>query len=108
MTSTIRRIDSRVSSTEMSVMLTPSIRVLSLDGGSARCLSALVILEELIQHIKWDHQEHPLVDSRPYYHFDLICGTEWGAIIALMLGRLRMTINECILWFQQNAFRYTP
>ncbi|KAF2491073.1 FabD/lysophospholipase-like protein [Lophium mytilinum] len=89
-------------------MLTPSIRVLSLDGGGARCLSGLVILEELIQHIEEDHHDSPLGDSRPYYYFDLICGTEWGAVIALMLGRLRMTINECILWFQRNAFHYTP
>jgi patatin-like phospholipase/acyl hydrolase len=32
----------------------------------------------------------------PCDHFDIICGTSTGGIIALMLGRLRMSVDECI------------
>ena len=32
----------------------------------------------------------------PCDYFDLICGTSTGGLIALMLGRLRMTVDECI------------
>lgn len=31
----------------------------------------------------------------PYDYFDLIGGTSTGGLIAIMLGRLRMTIDEC-------------
>lgn len=32
----------------------------------------------------------------PYQYFDMICGTSTGGIIAIMLGRLKMTVEECI------------
>jgi patatin-like phospholipase/acyl hydrolase len=40
-----------------------------------------------------DDDDAPLA---PCDHFNLICGTSTGGIIAIMLGRLRMTVEECI------------
>ncbi len=34
--------------------------------------------------------------SRPCEYFDLIAGTGTGGLIAIMLGRLRMSIKECL------------
>ncbi|OAQ99127.1 hypothetical protein LLEC1_03559 [Akanthomyces lecanii] len=38
----------------------------------------------------------PCPDLEPWQYFDLIGGTSTGGIIALMLGRLRMGVEECI------------
>lgn len=37
--------------------------------------------------------EHP---PKPCDHFDLIGGSGTGGLIAILLGRLRLTISECI------------
>ncbi|KAI0453577.1 hypothetical protein F5B21DRAFT_280728 [Xylaria acuta] len=67
-----------------------NLRLLSLDGGGVRGLSSLIILQQLM--ITIDRNNPP----RPCEYFDLIGGTSTGGIIALMLGRLRMSIAECI------------
>ncbi|KAI1745266.1 hypothetical protein F4680DRAFT_401598 [Xylaria scruposa] len=66
------------------------LRLLSLDGGGVRGLSSLIILQQLMATIDRDHP------PKPCDYFDLIGGTSTGGIIAIMLGRLRMTIEECI------------
>jgi patatin-like phospholipase/acyl hydrolase len=66
------------------------IRLLSLDGGGVRGLSSLLILDYLMKEI---NREAP---PKPCDYFDLIGGTSTGGIIAIMLGRLRMTVGECI------------
>jgi len=38
---------------------------------------------------------------KPCDVFDLIVGTSTGGIIAVMLGRLHMTIDECITQYEQ-------
>jgi len=57
-------------------------------------MSILFILQELMGRIyqKKRVQEIPL----PCDQFDLIIGTSTGGLIALMLGRLRMPVNETI------------
>lgn len=80
------------------------------DGGGIRGLSSLFILENMMQKIKimGDYEVEPL----PCDYFDMICGTSTGGhayinykhkncadiyrIIAIMLGRLRMPVSECI------------
>ncbi|KAJ5193345.1 hypothetical protein N7449_009487 [Penicillium cf. viridicatum] len=42
---------------------------------------------------------------RPCEHFDLIGGTNTGGIIAIMLGRLGMTVDECIRAYRTVAKR---
>jgi hypothetical protein len=70
------------------------INVLSLDGGGVRGLSALQILHKLMIQLQLERQceEIPL----PWREFDLIVGTSTGGIIALMLGRLRMSTSDAI------------
>lgn len=38
---------------------------------------------------------------RPCDHFDMICGTSTGGLIAIMLGRLQMSVRECIVEYQK-------
>jgi patatin-like phospholipase/acyl hydrolase len=64
--------------------------LLSLDGGGVRGLSSLFILKQLMESV------NPDKPPRPCDHFDMIGGTSTGGLIALMLGRLGLTVDECI------------
>ena len=66
------------------------LNLLCLDGGGVRGLSSLYILQRLMEELNPDNP------PKPCDHFDLIGGTSTGGIIALMLGRLRMTVDDCI------------
>lgn len=84
------------------------LRLLALDGGGIRGLSTLMILEQLMQSINADSP------PKPCEFFDMIGGTSTGgyviyrrmrscgllivprSLIAIMLGRLKMSIKECI------------
>ncbi|KAG7410244.1 Phospholipase A I [Fusarium oxysporum f. sp. raphani] len=67
------------------------IRLLALDGGGVRGLSSLMILQNLMSTI------NPDSPPKPCDYFDMISGTSTGGLIAIMLGRLRMTVDECIV-----------
>ncbi|KAJ7830374.1 FabD lysophospholipase-like protein [Mycena leptocephala] len=73
---------------------TPGLRLLSLDGGGIRGLSMLIILEDLMWKLKVA-EDLPDVPC-PCDYFDLICGTSTGGLIALMLGRLRMSVKDAV------------
>lgn len=64
--------------------------LLSLDGGGVRGLSTLMILKRIMEAI------NPEDPPNPCDYFHMICGTSTGGLIALMLGRLRMTVDQCI------------
>ncbi|KAH8587243.1 hypothetical protein B0O99DRAFT_747744 [Bisporella sp. PMI_857] len=66
------------------------LRLLALDGGGVRGLSALIILQQLMETI--DPENPP----KPCDYFDMIGGTSTGGLIAIMLGRLKMSIDDCI------------
>ncbi|KAH3903729.1 hypothetical protein HBH56_247400 [Parastagonospora nodorum] len=66
------------------------LRLLALDGGGVRGLSALMILEQLIEAVDSD-APLKLCD-----YFDMISGTSTGSLIAVMLGRLRIGVGDCI------------
>ncbi|KAF8522563.1 acyl transferase/acyl hydrolase/lysophospholipase [Hysterangium stoloniferum] len=70
------------------------LRVLSLDGGGVRGLSALYILKKIMGEISPDNS------LKPYQVFDMIAGTSTGGLIAIMLGRLKMSADECIQIYQ--------
>jgi len=74
------------------------LNILSLDGGGVRGLSSLLILRRIMSqlHLKHDPEDEDDAPILPCDQFDLICGTSTGGIIALMLGRLRMSVDECI------------
>ncbi|KAI2639970.1 acyl transferase/acyl hydrolase/lysophospholipase [Xylaria nigripes] len=76
----------------------PPLRILSLDGGGVRGYSMLIILQELM------HRTYVEIEGRaprrdkipkPCDHFDLIVGTGTGGLIAIMLGRLRLDLEQC-------------
>ncbi|KAG7289884.1 hypothetical protein NEMBOFW57_006261 [Staphylotrichum longicolle] len=67
-----------------------ALRLLALDGGGVRGLSSLMILRSLMAAV------NPDAPLRPCDYFDMIGGTSTGGLIAIMLGRLRMTIDECV------------
>jgi len=64
--------------------------LLSLDGGGVRGLSSLIILKQFMEMV------NPESPPEPHEYFDIIGGTSTGGISALMLGRLRMSIDDCI------------
>ena len=70
----------------------PKIRkILSLDGGGVRGLSIIIILKHLMRNLNRKRQ----VETQPWEEFDMIGGTSTGGIIAIMLGRLRMSLDQC-------------
>ncbi|KIW04623.1 uncharacterized protein PV09_04370 [Verruconis gallopava] len=71
------------------------LKILSLDGGGIRGRSSLEILKTIMYRVGAS-MSPPNMNLQPYEYFDLIVGTSTGGIIAIMLGRLRMTIDECI------------
>ncbi|OAQ71845.1 kinesin [Purpureocillium lilacinum] len=71
------------------------LSLLCLDGGGVRGLSSLYILQRLMEQI--DPRDPP----KPCDYFDMICGTSTGGLIAIMLGRLRMTVAQCIREYEQ-------
>ncbi|SPO01972.1 uncharacterized protein DNG_04645 [Cephalotrichum gorgonifer] len=72
-----------------------TLSLLALDGGGVRGLSSLLILRRLMEAINPDNPPNPC-DV-----FDMIGGTSTGGIIAVMLGRLRMSVDECISQYIQ-------
>ncbi|KAL8330853.1 hypothetical protein RB593_001686 [Gaeumannomyces tritici] len=67
-----------------------NIHLLALDGGGVRGLSCLMILRRLMATVDPDSP------PKPCDYFDMIGGTSTGGLIAVMLGRLRMSVDECI------------
>ncbi|KAI1439218.1 acyl transferase/acyl hydrolase/lysophospholipase [Xylaria sp. CBS 124048] len=76
----------------------PPLRILSLDGGGVRGYSMLIILQELMHRTYVETEgKAPRRDKipKPCDHFDLIVGTGTGGLIAIMLGRLRLDLEQC-------------
>ncbi|KAI0394679.1 acyl transferase/acyl hydrolase/lysophospholipase [Xylariaceae sp. FL0594] len=76
----------------------PPLRVLSLDGGGVRGYSMMIILQELMHRTYVEIEgKAPRRDQipKPCDHFDLIVGTGTGGLIAIMLGRLRLDLEQC-------------
>ncbi|CAE6461074.1 unnamed protein product [Rhizoctonia solani] len=74
-------------------------RLLCLDGsGGVRGLSSLLLLKEFLYRVA-KHKRFtgdPSAKILPCEYFDMICGTGTGGLIAIMLGKLRMTVDEAI------------
>jgi patatin-like phospholipase/acyl hydrolase len=77
------------------------------DGGGVRGISSLLILQHLMEEVqKAEGLDHV---PRPCDRFDFIGGTSTGGIIAIMLGRLGMTVDECIQEYRDVAQKaFTP
>ena len=61
-------------------------------------MSSLLILRRIMRQLrlKLNPEDEENAPISPCDQFDLICGTSTGGLIALMLGRLRMSVDECI------------
>ncbi|PGH02751.1 hypothetical protein GX51_04485 [Blastomyces parvus] len=70
--------------------------LLSLDGGGVRGLSSLRILQGLMERVNHERAIVNLPPIKPCDLFDLIGGTSTGGLIAIMLGRLEMDVDQCI------------
>ncbi|KAA6413397.1 MAG: hypothetical protein FRX48_03143 [Lasallia pustulata] len=75
---------------------TEGLCLLSLDGGGVRGLSALYILQGLMTRVNKLRKYRGEPAVKPFEVFDLIGGTSTGGLIAIMLGRLEMDVDECI------------
>ncbi|PYH43058.1 FabD/lysophospholipase-like protein [Aspergillus saccharolyticus JOP 1030-1] len=74
--------------------------LLSLDGGGVRGLSTLYILKGLMDRLNLKRADGS-PPKKPCEVFDLIGGTSTGGLIAIMLGRLEMDVDECITAYIQ-------
>ncbi|OJD29637.1 ankyrin repeat protein [Diplodia corticola] len=84
-------------------------RVLSLDGGGIRGLSSIMILKAVMERINDHRMENGLTRQEPYEYFDMIGGTSTGGIIAVMLGRLHMTLDQCEQAYRELSKKiFTP
>ncbi|KAG8684295.1 hypothetical protein FRC08_013772, partial [Ceratobasidium sp. 394] len=70
------------------------VNILVLEGGGARGLSSLMILDEIMDRLK-----HALGLAKPpgvREYFDIVAGTGTGAVIACMVGRLGIPVKDAI------------
>jgi patatin-like phospholipase/acyl hydrolase len=72
------------------------LRLLSLDGGGVRGLSSLIVLKRIMYVLGTKLGPDAKQPLRPCEFFDAIAGTSTGGLIAIMLGTLRMNVDECI------------
>ncbi|KAF7173630.1 hypothetical protein CNMCM6106_007691 [Aspergillus hiratsukae] len=77
--------------------------LLALDGGGVRGLSTLYILKSIMDRLNHERKKNSLPSVKPCEVFDLIGGTSTGGLIAIMLGRLEMDVDECIAAYTNLA-----
>ncbi|KAF2501496.1 FabD/lysophospholipase-like protein [Lophium mytilinum] len=75
--------------------------ILSLDGGGVRGLATLCMLQSIMNRLNYEREEAGLRPRKPCEIFDLIGGTSTGGLIAIMLGRLEMSVEECIVAYKK-------
>ncbi|SJK99991.1 uncharacterized protein ARMOST_03302 [Armillaria ostoyae] len=80
--------------TGLSILKGPPLNLLSLDGGGIRGVSELLVLDEIMRRVQ-THENLPDA-PKPCEYFDLIGGTGTGGLVAIMLGRLKMSTTEAL------------
>lgn len=81
---------------------------MNVDGGGIRGLSSLLILKDLMKYVNEEISSHGTAGQvhenvHPHDIFSLVAGTSTGGLIAIMLGKLGMTVDECILEYNSLA-----
>lgn len=77
---------------------------LILDGGGVRGLASLIILEKLMWTINDIASDRGIAGPLlPGDVFCLLVGTSTGGLIATMLGRLNMSVSDCIHAYRNSA-----
>ncbi|KAK4215625.1 acyl transferase/acyl hydrolase/lysophospholipase [Rhypophila decipiens] len=95
----------------MSSSPSPPWRILSLDGGGVRGLAELLILQRIfntMQTIMFDELRIDHGSLKPSDFLDLIGGTSTGGLVALLLGRLKLSIPVAITTFQSLSRKIFP
>lgn len=80
-----------------------SLRILSIDEGGIKGYIALLIMKRIFNAMRVEAKKQgiDLADEpRPCDVFDLIVGTSIGGLIAVMLDRLHMIVDECIQQYE--------
>src|SRR3954468_9554581 len=77
-------------------------KILSIDGGGIRGLIPAKVLAELEREL---HLIEPT--KKLYEHFDLICGTSTGAILAIAIG-LGIPAADLVEFYKKNATSIFP
>jgi len=77
-------------------------RILSIDGGGIRGLIPAKLLAELERELK-----HSDPDKKLYEHFDLICGTSTGAILAIAIA-LGIPASMMVKFYKEHAQMIFP
>ncbi|KAH8814663.1 hypothetical protein DL96DRAFT_419947 [Flagelloscypha sp. PMI_526] len=76
------------------------LKLLSFDGGGLRALSQAKILKETMDRIAYDESaaesEVPRPAPRVADYFDMVCGSGFGGVLAIMVGILGMTGKELL------------
>ncbi|KAG4427974.1 hypothetical protein IFR05_016544 [Cadophora sp. M221] len=88
---------------ELNPLDSTGLCLLSLDGGGVRGLSTLYILKSIMDRLNNERKTTGLPLIKPCDIFDLIEGTSTGGLIAIMLGRLEMDVDECIAAYTKLA-----
>ncbi|KAH8806708.1 hypothetical protein DL96DRAFT_1686144 [Flagelloscypha sp. PMI_526] len=70
------------------------LRFLSFDGGGIRAVSQALMVREMMNRVQTDHQ----LSSPPRVcdYFDMVCGSGFGGILAIMCGILKMTGDQLV------------
>ncbi|CCF46203.1 intracellular membrane-bound Ca2+-independent phospholipase A2, partial [Colletotrichum higginsianum] len=76
----------------------PQPRILCLDGGGIRGLAEIRILKELMLQVRLQNSLD--FTPEPAQCFDYICGTSTGGLVAVLIGRLGKTMDECEALFR--------
>ncbi|KAG8804310.1 hypothetical protein FRB91_003936 [Serendipita sp. 411] len=87
-----------------------ALRLLSFDGGGSRCASQLKILDSIMCRIQYDeYPDDPDKVILPCDYFDLCGGSDAGGLIVILLIKLRLSIEEASIAFDNICKRvYEP
>ncbi|QEC52818.1 patatin-like phospholipase [Anseongella ginsenosidimutans] len=77
-------------------------KILSIDGGGIRGLIPAKVLEDLEGELKKTEPQKKL-----YEHFDLVCGTSTGAILAIGIA-LGIPARKLAHFYEENAKNIFP
>lgn len=77
----------------------PPLKILSLDGGGIKGYTSLLILQRVFRQMSTLREDGTI--PKPCDLFDLIVGTSTGGLIATMLGRLGLSIEECLAYYEK-------
>ncbi|KAK3065700.1 hypothetical protein LTR53_018125, partial [Teratosphaeriaceae sp. CCFEE 6253] len=82
-------------------------RLLALDGGGVKGVSSVLILKAIMDRVRYIEQRDGIDASndprKPAEYFHLAGGTSTGGLIALMLFRLQMDTDQCLLAYRTLA-----